>query len=413
MAKRQSRTWAGLAAALAIALLLAWAFWPQPTRVDMAQASVTPMQVTLNEEARTRVRDAYVVSAPIAGRLLRVDAEVGDPVTGGDTVIARMLPIHPSALDVRSREQALAAVNTAEAALKMARADFNRALADQELASLEEGRLRRLYQEDIATRAELDSAIRNARATGAALDTARAAIAMRESELANARARLISFNEPAPRQSELPEGNNAIPLTAPISGQVLQILQKSETTLAAGTPILEIGDTANDLEVVVELLSSDAVQVTAGNRVVIAHWGGDHLLEGRVKRIEPWGYTKYSALGVEEQRVRGIIRFTSPETERRKLGHGYRVEVRIVLWESDSALTVPSSALFRHGEIGEHKENGWAVFTVENSRARLRPVQVAHNNGTLAHITGGLTAGETVILFPGPSLADGHRVARR
>lgn len=406
MAKRQSRLWTTAVAALIVVLILAWAFWPQPTLVDMAQTEIAPMQVTLNEEARTRVRDAYVVSAPIAGRLLRVNAEVGDAVTAGETVIARMLPIHPSALDVRSREQALAAVNAAEAGLKMARADFSRALADQELAELEQSRMRQLFDQQIATRAELDSAIRNARASTAALDTARAAIAMREAELANARARLISFNELPDRQTELTENANTIPLTAPISGHVLQILQKSETTLAAGTPVMEIGDTAKDLEVIVELLSTDAVQVAAGNRVVIDNWGGSQPLEGRVERVEPWGYTKYSALGVEEQRVRGIIRFISEEPERRKLGHGYRVEARIVLWETDAALTAPASALFRDGEQ-------WAVFVVDNNRARLRQVQVEHNNGVHAHITEGLEAGETVILYPGPDLADGSRVARR
>lgn len=271
--------------------------------------------------------------------------------------------------------------------------------------------MRQLFDQQIATRAELDSAIRNARASSAALDTARAAIAMREAELANARARLISFNELPDRQTELTENANTIPLTAPISGHVLQILQKSETTLAAGTPVMEIGDTAKDLEVIVELLSTDAVQVAAGNRVIIDNWGGSQPLEGRVERVEPWGYTKYSALGVEEQRVRGIIRFISEEPERRKLGHGYRVEARIVLWETDAALTAPASALFRDGEVRDSEQ--WAVFVVENNRARLRQVQVAHNNGVSAHIIDGLEAGETVILYPGPDLADGSRVARR
>ncbi|HHX83095.1 MAG TPA: HlyD family efflux transporter periplasmic adaptor subunit [Pseudomonadaceae bacterium] len=406
MAKRQSRIWTSLGATLVVGLVLAWAFWPQPTLVDMAAVHLGPMQVTLNEEARTRVRDAYLVSAPIAGRLLRVDAEAGDAVVQGETVIARMLPIPASALDVRSREQALAAISSAEATLKMARADFNRAQADQELAGQEESRVRQLFDQQIATRAELDNAVRNARAQAATLDTARAAIAMRESELAGARARLISFNEPAARQGERALDANTIPLTAPVSGSVLQILQKSETVVAAGTPILEIGDTGRDLEVVVELLSSDAVRSAAGMRVIIDNWGGDHSLEGRVERIEPWGFTKYSALGVEEQRVRGIIRFSSPEAQRSRLGHGYRVEVGIVLWESETALIAPASALFRDGEQ-------WAVFVVENQRARYRAVNVRQNNGVSADIAEGLQEGDMLVLYPGPDLRDGSHVAQR
>ncbi|HEY7883992.1 MAG TPA: HlyD family efflux transporter periplasmic adaptor subunit [Cellvibrionaceae bacterium] len=404
--QRHSRLWSTLVATALITLTLLWAFWPRAMLVDMGKAIRGPMQITLNEEARTRVRDAYVVSAPIAGRLLRVEAEPGDQVIGGETVIARMLPIHPSALDIRTREQGLAAVRAAEAALDMARADHSRALADQELAELELQRLRRLHSEQIATRAELDQAIRTSRASAAGLDTARAAISMREAELANARARLISFNEPAERQNMLAEHTNTIPLVAPVSGRILQVLQKSETSLATGTTILEIGDTANDLEVIVELLSTDAVKVSAGDRVIIDNWGGPHRLAGFVERVEPWGFTKYSALGVEEQRVNAIIRFSSTESERESLGHGYRVEARIVLWETEDALIIPASALFR-------QDGNWMVFVVDGQRTHLRQVSVGHNNGSQAEITHGLEAGDSLILYPGPDITQGSRVTRR
>ena len=407
--KPRSRNYILGGAGLAVLLLLAWAFWPRPTPVDLGTAATGEMVVTIDEEARTRVRDAYVVSAPIAGRLLRIDAEAGDQVVGGETVIARMVAAPPSAIDVRTREQARAGVSAAEAALRVARADLNSALADQDLAGSTLSRNRILLSSGAVAQAAVDQAERQKRAADASVDTAKAAISMREAELANARARLIEFNE-TPGGVETANGQpvnaNAIPLEAPISGRILRVIQESETTVSPGQAILEIGDVSNDLEVLAELLSTDAVQVSAGDRVIIDNWGGPDPLNGVVERVEPWGFTKFSALGVEEQRVNTIIRFTDPLEERASLGHGYRVEVRIVTWEDAEALTVPSSALFRSG-------GGWAVFAVDGKRARLTPVEVARNNGELAAITGGLEAGATVILYPGPGISDGTRITRR
>ena len=198
----------------------------------------------------------------------------------------------------------------------------------------------------------------------------------------------------------------SIPITAPISGRVLRVIQESETTVTAGTPVLEIGDISNDLEVVAELLSTDAVQVSADDRVIIRKWGGAARLNGTVERVEPWGFTKTSALGVEEQRVKTIIKFTDPPAERRSLGHGFRVETQIVIWEAKDVLTVPSSALFRH-------DGGWAVFAVPAGNAELRKVVIGRNNGLLAEVKDGLEADTTVILYPGPSIVDGIKVARR
>jgi HlyD family secretion protein len=407
--KPRSRNYILGSAGLALLLLLAWAFWPRPTPVDLGTAATGEMVVTIDEEARTRVRDAYVVSAPIAGRLLRIDAEAGDEVIGGETVIARMVAAPPSAIDVRTREQARAGVDAAEAALRVARADLNSALADQDLANATLSRNRILLSSGAVAQAAVDQAERQKRAADASVDTAKAAISMREAELANARARLIEFNE-TPGGVETVNGQpvnaNAIPLEAPISGRILRIIQESETTVSPGQAILEIGDVSNDLEVLAELLSTDAVQVAAGDRVIIDNWGGEEPLNGVVERVEPWGFTKFSALGVEEQRVNTIIRFTDPLEERASLGHGYRVEVKIVVWEDIGALTVPSSALFRSG-------GGWAVFAVEGKRARLTPVEVERNNGDLAAITGGLEAGATVILYPGPGISAGTPITAR
>ena len=203
-----------------------------------------------------------------------------------------------------------------------------------------------------------------------------------------------------------PHPRESIPLIAPISGQVLRVIQESETTLQAGTPVLEIGDVSNDLEIIAELLSTDAVQIEPGQRVIVEKWGGGEAIDAVVERIEPWGFTKFSALGVEEQRVNAIIQFTEPIGAREGLGHGYRVEARIVTWEDDDALIIPSSALFR-------EQNDWAVFQVVRGKALLTKVDVAQNNGIEAAITGGLEDGATIILYPGSDLVDGARVKAR
>ncbi len=404
--KRLSRRWITIGAGAVIALGLGFAFAPKPVPADFGDVERKPLTITIDEEAKTRVRDAYVVSAPVAGRLLRVEVEPGDAVIGGETVIARILAASPSAIDVRTREQAEAGVAAAEAALRVARADLNSALAEQSLAAADASRARALRETETVSEQALDRALRAKRVADAAVDTARAAISMREAELANARASLIGFDDVLRSGGGEPPAGEAAPLVAPISGRVLQVMQKSETVLAAGAPILEIGDVSNDLEIVAEMLSSDAVQIGAGDPVIIDNWGGDHLLNGVVDRVEPWGFTKYSALGVEEQRVNVIISFADALQTRESLGHGYRVEARIVVWKDDDALTVPSSALFR-------SDGGWAAFRIVRGRARLTPVEVVRNNGLHAAVANGLEAGDAVVLYPGPTVRDGVRVTER
>lgn len=405
-AKRRSRTVLVLVMSGLLIAAAFYVFWPRPLMVDMGQVVKTSMTVTINEEAKTRVRDAYIVSAPIVGRLLRVEVEPGDAVEEGISTIARMLPAPPSALDIRTREQARALVSAAEAALRVARADMNKATADIDLADLDLERARHLKKSGTLAQAALDRAEREWRASRASLDTAKAAISMREANLANARARLISFREQPMAGSDPLPTEKAIPLTAPVSGKILRVMQESATTLIAGTPILEIGDISNDLEIVAELLSTDAVQVSPGDRVIIDNWGGTHPLNGTVKRLEPWGFTKFSALGVEEQRVNVIINFTDPPDRRRGLGHGFRVEAQIVVWENEQALTIPSSALFR--------QNGeWAAFVVIDGRAFVKPVKIGRNNGVQAELLEGLDAGTTLILYPAPGLTDNMRVKQR
>jgi HlyD family secretion protein len=390
---------------------MAWAFWPRALMVDIGNISRQAMITTINEEGKTRVRDAYVVSTPVAGRLLRIEVVSGDEVVGGTSIIARMLPSNPSALDIRTREQARAAVTAAQAAVRVAQADLNKAKADSELAELDLNRKRTLSKSGIESQAAVERAQRAWSSANASLEQAKAGISMRQADLANSRARLIGFNETRSHPAvEDTLQKNAIPLLAPISGRVLRVLQESETTLPVGKAIMEIGDISNDLEIVAELLSTDAVRISVGNRVIIKNWGGENDLNGIVERVDPWGYTKFSALGVEEQRVHAIIKFTDPPQRRQNLGHGFRVETRIVIWEDNNALVMPSSALFRNN-VGNN--SNWAAFVVEDGKATLKPVKIGHNNGTQAEVLGGLKAGSEVVLFPGSGMDDGVRVKKR
>lgn len=407
--KRKSRLVFGLITVALIGGGGAWAFWPRPMLVDLGQVARGAMMVTIDDEGRTEVHDTYVVSAPASGRVLRSALEVGDPVTKGETVVARMLPASPEALDARTEEQARALVAAAEAALTLARAELERAEADRDLTEGAFLRAKRLFENDIVSRAALDEAERADRAAAAALETAAAAIAMREAELENAKARLISFDdtdEGGATGGTPATEDQAVALHAPADGIVLQIYQTSETTVAVGTPLVELGDITADLEVQVDLLSRDAVRISAGQRVLIDNWGGDAVLNGVVRRIAPWGVTKVSALGVEEQRVSVAIDFTDPPEARAGLGHGYRVDVQIVTWESADALKVPTSALFREGA-------DWAIFTVTDGIAQQKVVQIGANNGVEAEVTGGLAEGDVIVLYPPAELVGGQEVAQR
>jgi HlyD family secretion protein len=405
-AKRKTRTIVTLAVgALVIAALVA-VFWPQPVLVDLGRVTRGPMMVTIDEEGRTRVAEPYVVSTPVAGLLQRVTVKPGDAVVRHETVVAHMHPTNPAALDVRTREQAEAAVDAALAALRVAEADHNASLARAELAETDLARAESLAERQVASPAALDRARQEARIAEAAVETAEAAIAMRQAQLANARAQLIGFDDQGLAAALDADASEDIPVFAPADGRILRVIQESETTLPAGAPIMEIGDIEGDLEVVVELLSSDAVQVSVGDRVIIEDWGGPQALDGVVERIDPFAVTKVSALGVEEQRVPVTVSLMCPPEARCALGHGYRVEVRIVVWESPASLIVPSSAMFRTGD-------SWSTFVAEDGRAVLRAVEIGRTNGTESEVLSGLAEGEEVVLYPSAAVSDGQRIARR
>lgn len=404
--KKRSRSLLTIGVSIIVVGALVTAFWPRPTNVDMAQVTRETLTVTINEEGRTRVHEPYIVATPVAGRLMRVELHPGDFVERGKTVVARMRPIIPAALDIRTREQARALVSAAEAALRVAQANLNAVLAEQSVIDSDLVRAQKLAISGTVSSAVLERALGEARASEARVETAKAAISMREAEVANARSQLIEFEGPGLSQAVSETLAKSIPLYAPIDGHVLQVIQKSETTLPAGAPVLEIGDVQSDLEVVVELISTEAVRVTKGDRVIIEDWGFPEPLIGSVTRIEPYGFTKFSALGVEEQRVLVIIGFDDDQNAAGKLGHGYRVEVRIIVWEEDDVLTIPASALFR-------VQDKWATYVVVDGVVETRPLRVGQNNGLSAQVLDGVSEGETVVLYPSTGLSDGAKVAQR
>ena len=384
----------------AVGLGLAVAFAPRAIPVDLVSLELAPMTVTVDEEGQTRIHDVYVLSAPVGGRVQRLVVHVGDAVVAGETVVARIEPGDPSLLDPRSEEQARAAIEAAEAAHDLAAAQVEEATAQLAFA---ESTLRRLFPvvgTGAISEMEYDQAIRDRRTSAAALETARAALQMRQFELEQARAQLLS---PTRRRPARPDCE-CVPITAPVSGRVLTIVSASERVVVAGDPLLEIGDPV-DLEIAVDFLSADAVKVTPGQRVVIDGWGGDRPLAGRVRTVEPFGFTKVSALGIEEQRVNVIVDLDDPPDRWSRLGHGYQVETRVVLWESDGVLAVPLTALFRDGLE-------WAVFAERSGRARLTHVEVGQRNRLAAEIVSGLVAGESRRGAPersDPATASGSR----
>jgi len=392
-------TWALLSSLVAVGMLLA--FRPQAVAVDFTTVQPAPMVVMVAEEGYTRVHDMYELSAPVAGRVKRIEAHVGDRVVAGETVLAQIEPGDPSLLDPRSEAQALAAVQTAESARALAEAEVEQAAAELEFAESEWRRANGLVAKGTISRRDFDDAARAHKAGEAALATARAALQMRLFELDQARAQLLSPAEARAAHADC----DCVPITAPVSGRVMRIPNSSARVVAAGEPLLEIGD-PTDLEVVVDFLSADAVLIRPGQSVIIDGWGGAEPLSGRVRGVEPFGFTKISALGIEEQRVNVTIDFEGPADRREQLGHGYQVEARVVLWQSESALTVPLTALFRSGE-------DWAVFIEREGRAQARPVRIGQRNGLVAEVLEGLAPGDRVLSHLSDRVTEGARITER
>ena len=396
--RRRWILWGGLAAVAAVVLLLA--LRTAPVEVDVASVARGRLAVTLDEEGETRVRERYVVSAPVAGRLRRIELEPGDPVQAGKTAVATFVPSVPALLDLRARGEVEARVGAARAAEQRARAESDRARAQLELARSEHTRIRRLAEGGVASQEDLDRSKQNLESAQSTLAAAeRAAVgALQELRAAQARALEVQSVQSDARLENLT-------LRSPIDGVVLRRLRESESVVPAGEPLLEVGDPAN-LEIVADYLSADAVAMRPGMPVEIERWGGQRPLSGRVRRVEPGGFLKISALGVEEQRVNVIIDFEDARAAWKALGDGYRVEVRVVTWQGSDAVKVPGSALFRQGD-------GWAAFLVNGRRAELHAVEVGHRGEREAEIRKGLSPGDTVIVHPPEDLKPGAKVKPR
>jgi HlyD family secretion protein len=381
---------------LLLAAALFWALRPAPVEVSAVRAERGPFRLTVEEEGRTHLRDTYLISAPIGGFLHRVSLEPGDAVSAGQTVFELEPPPAP-ALDARTREQARESLAAAEARLEAARAERENRRADQQLARSELARAQRLFDQSLIAESELERAQNAAARARSALAVAEASLEAAGYEVSNARAVL----EIAEGERSI-EGGAVLAVAAPVGGVVLSRERCCEGPIQAGAPVLEIGR-LDELEVRVDLLSMDAVRVEAGTRVLIEDWGGETVLEGRVRRVEPAGFMRVSALGVEEQRVPVLVEITSPREQWQSLGTGFRVEARFILWAGDDVLQVPSSALFRQGE-------GWAVFVVEDGRLSTRVVEPGRESGLMREITDGLSAGEAVVAHPSDALEEGLRV---
>ncbi|WP_211224493.1 efflux RND transporter periplasmic adaptor subunit [Marinimicrobium agarilyticum] len=396
MKRPTRRTLIFIAIALLVLVVLGISFRNPPALVDSAAVTRGPFRMTVEEEGRTRLPDRFEVSAPVAGYLNRVLLEPGDAVAQGDTLFT-LNPAPADALDARSGAQARASVARAESVLAAAQSAVEAQRAQAELADRELARIRKLVDQGHQSQEALDRAMAEARSANARLRTAQFQVDVARHERANAEAALtIAGGEVR---------SEPLRVTAPTEGVVLTRQRQSAGRVQPGEPILTLGD-LRSLQVEVDLLSPDAVRLNPGMRVELERWGGDRVLPGRVRRVEPAGFTHISALGVEEQRVWVIVDFESDREHWKDLGDGYRVEARFILWEGEEVLQVPASALFR-------EEETWAVYVVENGEAVRRTVTPGRRSGLLSEIQEGLAVGERVILHPGEDIHPGSRVEQR
>lgn len=400
MKRWRTRIMVGSSAAFLLALI-AYAMWPAPIEADLATVVRGPLRVTVDEDGKTRIKDRFIVSAPLAGRLQRIALRAGDQVKGGETVLAVIEPKDPDLLDASTRAQAEARVKAMEAARKQASANLDKARNDYKFAGTDLSRLRTAFESGGASRQELDAAESKERSSAELVRSAQFLVHVAEFELEQAKAALIRIR---PRSTGEPD-DTRFEIRAPIDGRVLRVFQESATVVSPGTQLLELGNTV-DLEIVIDVLSADGVRISPGARVWLEHWGGSEPLPARVRLVEPGAFTKISSLGVEEQRVNVIADFEGPSEKYSRLGDAYRVEARIVIWESPSVLKVTAGALFRHGD-------GWAVFRVVRGRARLQPVSIGHSNGLETEIIGGLSENDSVVAYPSDKVKDGVAIKGR
>ena len=395
------RHWLYVAAGVLLLVLgFGWAFRPQPALVEVAEARKGLFELTIEEDGKTRVRERYVVSAPLAGQLARVKLKPGDEVRAG-SVVAQLSPLAPSMIDARTAGELSARVGASQAGLDAARANVARVEAALAQAQADLARQRKLEKEGFVAPAAGEMAALEVQLQTKALEAARFGEQGARHDLAQARAALMRAQEGA----SLKRPGSTWPISSPVAGRVLRVLQESEATVALGTPLLEIAD-PHDLEVVVDVLSTDGARIKAGAPVRIETGAGPRLA-GWVRRVEPAAFTKVSALGVEEQRVNVIIDLTSPPQRWEQLGDQFRVDVQIIVFEQADAVIAPVAALFRSTGA---ETDAWSVFVVQGERAQRRAIKVGARGPLEAWVTDGLAPGERVVVYPSDALKDGRRV---
>lgn len=383
-----------VALCLTLTALLVYGFRAKPLPVQTAPVTRGPMVVSVTEEGKTRIRSRHLVYPPTAGHLQRVELRAGAKVQAGKTVLAVLTPEASTFLNPRARAEAKARAEAAEAAVKVRRAEARRADASLELARTEFERMNVLLEGQAVARQEWDRARNQVRVLERGAQAAAFSLQAAEYEAVAARALLA--------RAEMPDNSENMPILAPVNGYVLAVMEENARAVTPSTPIMEVGD-PSDLEIEIELLSTDAVAVKPGAHVRIEHWGGEGSLEARVTLVEPGGFTKVSAIGVEEQRVKVRTELVDALPQGVLLGDRYGVQARINVWEGENVLQVPTGALFRRG--GE-----WMAFVLEGDKATLRKIAIGRENGLQAEVRQGLTQGETVILYPPDTLKDGVRV---
>jgi len=383
-------------ALVALALLVAWALRPQPVAVETAAVARGPFEQTVSDDGRTRVRERYVVSAPLAGRVERIDLEAGDPVKQGQ-MVAMLTPTAPAFLDARTARELQERIGAADAQLSRARAETQKAIAQRSQARADLDRQAKLATEGFVSATAREQAALALQVAERAVQAARHGEEAARHELEQTRAALRRYESGAlgPRWE----------VTSPVDGSVLKVVQKSEGPVALGAPLLELGD-ARSLEAVVDVLSQDAVGIRPGMPARLELGAGVSPLAASVRLVEPAAFTKISALGVEEQRVNVILDFVEPLDKVQTIGDAFRVEASIVVYKQEDSLKVPVGALFREGEA-------WSVFVAEGGRARKRAVKVPRRNGVEALVEEGLKPGEQVIVYPSDALKDGSRLSSR
>ena len=379
-----------------------WLLWPQPVQVDVEKAVLGHMELTVDEEGVSRIRKVYTVSAPVAGKAERSPREVGDHVEAGATTVAVIRPADPTMLDTRTRQEFIAALEAARADSDAARAAMLQAEKQLRFSQAELDRTRYLVDKKVMALTALEKQQLDRDSAQQQFESAKAQLDARLHNLEIAEARLRG---PAvPGEADAP-AECCMKLTSPVNGIVLHVPVENEQVVQVGTPLVEIGNPL-DVEIAVDLLSTDAVHVKPGDTALVNGWGGSDELKARVKRIEPAAFTKVSALGIEEQRVKTILEIIDPPSQWVGLGHQYRVFVRITTWQSDNALHVPLSALFRH-------DGKWAVFKADGGVAKVKEVTIGRMTSDDVQILNGLSEGETVIVHPSELVTDGARVENR